>query len=119
MEDSLSLSWLETGNSPNDSTSTDTNAAWAIDPATIRISTRPDGTPIKLGQGGFGAVFLAVQDDVRTVAVKISQAGAGLGLSLSGERRMSRNFWAETKRLADCRDANILTVSCNLLVWKL
>lgn len=57
-----------------------------------------------------GQVYKAVQDDVRTVAVKVSQAGAQVGLSISGERRMSRNFWAEIKHLADCRDANILTV---------
>ncbi|KAK9800750.1 hypothetical protein WJX73_006039 [Symbiochloris irregularis] len=85
------------------------DVSWAIDPATIRISQNPDGTPCKLGQGGFGMVYKAVQDDVRTVAVKVSQSSAQLGLSLSGDDRMSRSFWAETRRLADCRDANILT----------
>lgn len=54
-------------------------------------------------------VYRGVQDDVRTVAVKISHQGAAAELSLSGQDRMSRNFWAETRRLADCRDANILT----------
>ncbi|KAK9802780.1 hypothetical protein WJX73_002443 [Symbiochloris irregularis] len=102
-----SLAWLDTARSLTESPSGD--ISWAIDPATIRICTHPDGRLFKLGQGGFGAVYKAVQDDVRTVAIKVSQAGAQVGLSLSGERRVSRNFWAEIKHLADCRDANILT----------
>lgn len=93
------------------------HAAWAIDPATIRICTHPDGTPVKLGQGGFGTVFKAVQDDVRTVAVKISHAEAQAGLTLSREDKAVRDFWEEIQRLADCRDTHILNVSPPSRLW--
>ncbi|KAK9794056.1 hypothetical protein WJX73_000968 [Symbiochloris irregularis] len=84
------------------------DVAWAIDPSTIRICTNPDGTLVKLGQGGFGMVFKAVQDDVRMVAVKISHSNTQTGLTLSREDKTMRDFWDEIKRLADCRDTHIL-----------
>ena len=56
-------------------------------------------------------VYKAVQDDVRTVAVKVSHVSAQPGLSASLEGgKASQRFWLEIEQLADCRDTHILQV---------
>ena len=46
-------------------------SGWALDGAAVRILTAPDGRPRRLGEGGFGAVYLAEMDGSTQVAVKI------------------------------------------------
>lgn len=74
---------------------------WHIDPATIAVCRHDDGTPVKLGQGGFGTVYKALQDDVRIVAVKLSDTGEERGKHINA-------FWREIELIANCRDRNIL-----------
>ncbi|KAK9812044.1 hypothetical protein WJX73_000926 [Symbiochloris irregularis] len=73
---------------------------WYIDPTSLTVCRHPDGTPWKLGQGGFGSVYKALQDNVRFVAVKISEKGT--------DRRQDEAFWQEVEIIANCRDRNIL-----------
>ncbi|KAK9812123.1 hypothetical protein WJX73_009346 [Symbiochloris irregularis] len=80
--------------------SSESERQWFIDPATITVERHADGTPIKLGQGGFGSVYKALQDSHRVVAVKISTNGAN--------RRHDSAFWREIAIIAGCRDRNIL-----------
>ena len=46
-------------------------SGWAIDGGSVRILTTPDGRPRRLGEGGFGAVYLAEMDGSTQVAVKL------------------------------------------------
>lgn len=47
-------------------------------------------------------VWKAMQDEVRTVAVKV------LNTSNTGNDRLVQAFWREIERLAECRDMNVL-----------
>ncbi|KAK9793506.1 hypothetical protein WJX73_010306 [Symbiochloris irregularis] len=67
------------------------------------VCEHEDGSPVKLGQGGFGAVYKALQDGVRIVAVKISNNDISLKTS-----RNNNAFWREIELIASCRDRNIL-----------
>ena len=52
---------------------------------------------VKIGQGAFGAVYLATQDGVREVAVKCSTINLTSGPS-------HNRFWKEIETIASCRD---------------
>lgn len=78
-----------------------TAASWQIDAASIKLCRRPDGSLWQLGQGAGGAVFRAVQDGVRQVAVKCSN------VNLSSDP-LQRRFWQEIELIASCRDRSIL-----------
>ncbi|KAL4424194.1 hypothetical protein ABPG75_001495 [Micractinium tetrahymenae] len=77
---------------------------WEIDPESITIARRPDGTPWRLGSGGFGTVFKAFRNGVTPVAVKV------LGAITTDARAVMSNseFVQEIKLLRACRDTNIL-----------
>lgn len=44
---------------------------WQLDPARVKAVSDPGGAPVKLGEGGFGAVYLAELDGATRVAVKL------------------------------------------------
>ncbi|KAK9801337.1 hypothetical protein WJX73_005762 [Symbiochloris irregularis] len=74
---------------------------WYIDPQTLTVCRHPDGTPVKLGSGGYGSVYKALHNGVRHVAVKLSNSGEEHAGHIQA-------FWREIELIASCRDANIL-----------
>lgn len=72
-------------------------ASWHINPASLKICQRLDGSPWKLGEGAYGSVFRAMQNEVREVAIKVST------VNLSTDPLQNR-FWREIEFLAGCRD---------------
>ena len=44
---------------------------WQLDPASLRILTRPDGSEWELGSGASGRVYKALLGDAQEVAVKV------------------------------------------------
>ncbi|KAK9801972.1 hypothetical protein WJX73_004080 [Symbiochloris irregularis] len=75
---------------------------WYIEPASLEVCRHDDGTPFKLGQGGFGSVYKALQNGVREVAVKISET------MQQGRASDHDAFWREIELIAHCRDRNVL-----------
>ncbi|KAK9812051.1 hypothetical protein WJX73_001278 [Symbiochloris irregularis] len=51
----------QTGSGSTGRSTTDNNQ-WHIDPSTLAVCRKEDGSPVKLGRGGFGSVFKAMQD---------------------------------------------------------
>jgi len=44
---------------------------WQLGPSRVKPVSDPDGAPVKLGEGGFGSVYLAELDGTTRVAVKL------------------------------------------------
>lgn len=63
---------------------------WALDGGAVHILTAPDGRPRRLGEGGFGAVYLAEMDGSTQVAVKL--------LSTQQPREGEGNHWWSRER---------------------
>ena len=73
---------------------------WEIDGSTVRILTDPlTGLPRKLGEGGFGSVFLAEMDGATPVAVKIVS---------NQQPREVRRFVQEVSILKSLRHTNVV-----------
>lgn len=70
--------------------SSDVHAQWSINPSSIKICTNADGSPVKLGQGGFGSV-------------RVLDARKRSGLNMAGSRHsggslMGECWWQEGAR---------------------
>lgn len=73
---------------------------WEIDGSSVRILTDPaTGLPRKLGEGGFGSVFLAEMDGATPVAVKIVS---------NQQPREVRRFVQEVSILKSLRHTNVV-----------
>ena len=72
---------------------------WEIDGAAVRILTDAAGLPRKLGEGGFGSVFLAEMDGATPVAVKIVS---------NQQPREVRRFVQEVSILKSLRHTNVV-----------
>jgi hypothetical protein len=73
-------------------------SGWALDGSSVRILTTPDGRPRRLGEGGFGTVYLADMHGTQ-VAVKL--------LSTQQPREV-RRFIGEASILKELRHTNVV-----------
>ena len=71
---------------------------WRIDPDSIKICTREDGSLWKLGSGAAGTVYKALLNDVDEVAVK--QLSSSI---LSNVEQQMAKFREEINLMAACR----------------
>lgn len=78
------------------------NDAWEIPMQEIVLDTNPDGTPVKLGRGGFGEVYRGVWCCSIPVAVKHVLTGADQ--SSDTYKQLAK----EIRILRGCRNSNIV-----------
>lgn len=76
---------------------------WLIDPGSIRVCLRPDGSLWQLGSGATGTVFKALLDDVNEVAIKRLNASA-----LANADVQLVKFREEIELMAACRHKNLV-----------
>eukprot|EP00884_Botryococcus_braunii_P005883 jgi/Botrbrau1/15296/Bobra.0371s0005.2 len=73
-------------------------ADYELSPSIVSISTKEDGKPWQLGQGGYGAVFRGTLNGVQPVAIKIiQQMEGGVGANMR-----------EVHILKECRSPNVV-----------
>ncbi len=82
--------------------SNDSNTSWEIPMPEITLDTNPDGSPVKLGRGGFGEVYRGVWCGSIPVAVKHVLTGA----DQSGDTY--KQLAKEIRILRGCRNSNIV-----------
>ena len=86
---------------PSTSSNDDGSYDWELLPSDVQICKKPDGTPCRLGKGGFGEVFKGIKDGVDEVAVKRIRI-------LSASPAMIEQFKQEIDMISRLRHRHIL-----------
>ena len=89
------------GAKPSSSDNNDDSYDWELLPTDVLISKKSDGTPWRLGKGGFGEVFKGLKDGVDEVAVKRIRL-------LSASPTMIEQFKQEIDMISRLRHRHIL-----------
>ena len=89
------------GPSPLSSSNDKGSYDWELLPSDVNICKHPDGTPWRLGKGGFGEVFKGLKDGVDEVAVKRIRI-------LSSSPNMINQFKQEIDMISRLRHRHIL-----------